>query len=70
MYDNDEFKGVSIEDLVESDIIEKGHYEEIKAFCDAVIKGGEWPIPLWQQIQASKIALKVEEQIATRDLSS
>ena len=45
--------------------VEKGHYEEMTAFTNALMSGGEWPIPLWQQIQASRIALKVEEQIVT-----
>jgi len=50
---------------VQSDRVEKGHYEEMKAFSDVLKKGGEWPIPLWQQIQASKIALEIEKQIAS-----
>jgi predicted dehydrogenase len=45
--------------------VEKGHYEEIKAFADVLISGGEWPIPLWQQVQATRIALEVEKQIAS-----
>ena len=42
----------------------KGHKEELKAFVDAARLGGEWPIPLWQQLQASRIALEVERQVA------
>jgi predicted dehydrogenase len=41
---------------------EKGHPEELDAFARAVREGGEWPIPLWQQLQAMEIALLVEEQ--------
>jgi len=41
----------------------KGHDEELRAFVDAVRNGGEWPIPLWQQLQASRVALTVERQI-------
>jgi hypothetical protein len=26
----------------------------------AIRTGGEWPIPLWQQVQATDIALRVE----------
>jgi predicted dehydrogenase len=42
---------------------EKGQRQELEAFADAVREGGEWPIPLWQQVQASEIALAVEEQL-------
>jgi len=41
----------------------KGHREELEAFADAVAHGGAWPIPLWQQVQATDIALQVESQI-------
>ena len=43
--------------------ISKGHSEELAAFVEAVGGGGEWPIPLWQQVQASKIAITVERQL-------
>jgi predicted dehydrogenase/threonine dehydrogenase-like Zn-dependent dehydrogenase len=43
----------------------KGHFEELKAFVEATGTGGEWPIPLWEQIQASRIALEVERQIGS-----
>lgn len=39
---------------------DKGHREELQAFGRAVRDGGEWPIPLWQQVQATAIALDVE----------
>lgn len=41
---------------------EKGLREELIAFSDA-IQGGDWPIPWWQQMQAAKISLLVEDQI-------
>jgi len=44
---------------------EKGHLEELEAFSRVVLGGGEWPIPLWQQIQATEIALAVEERLKT-----
>jgi len=40
----------------------KGHREELVAFADGV-QSGDWPIPLWQQLQAARIALDVEEKI-------
>ena len=42
---------------------EKGHKEELMAFAGAVLEGGEWPSPLWQQVQATRIALRVEDQL-------
>jgi predicted dehydrogenase/threonine dehydrogenase-like Zn-dependent dehydrogenase len=39
---------------------DKGHKAEIEAFARAIQDGGAWPIPLWQQLQASSIALDVE----------
>ncbi|WP_417796093.1 bi-domain-containing oxidoreductase [Terasakiella pusilla] len=44
-------------------VADKGHFEELEAFADAILGNGEWPIPLWQQLQASKIALDVQRQI-------
>ena len=42
---------------------DKGHYKELNLFFDAIKNNNEWPIPLWEQIQATKIALEVENQI-------
>ncbi len=42
---------------------EKGQREELEDLAKAILGGGEWPIPLWQQLQASRIACRVEEQI-------
>ncbi len=42
---------------------DKGHQEELKVFARAIREAGEWPIPLWQQLQATEIALKVEDQL-------
>jgi len=44
---------------------EKGHREELEVFSRVVREGGEWPIPLWQQIQATEIALAVERRLVT-----
>ncbi len=43
-----------------SKFINKGHKEELTAFAEAISKQQEWPIPLWEQIQAAEIALSVE----------
>ncbi len=41
----------------------KGQKEEVEAFARTLQAGGEWPIPLWQQVQAMQIALDVERQL-------
>jgi len=46
---------------LETRTIDKGHAEELGAFAAAVLQGGDWPIPLWQQVQATEIALQVED---------
>ncbi len=45
-------------------IADKGHRDELVAFAGAVRMGGQWPNPLWQQVQATEIALTVEGLIA------
>ena len=47
---------------VTSKLTDKGHKRELEAFAETLKKGGEWPIPLWQQLQATEIALEVEEK--------
>lgn len=43
-----------------SKLIEKGHREELQAFGEAIRSGGPWPIPLEEQIEATRIAFEVE----------
>jgi predicted dehydrogenase len=38
----------------------KGQAEELDALGRAIANGGEWPIPLWQQVQATEIAFAVD----------
>ncbi len=45
---------------LETAAAEKGQKEELTAFARAIRDGGPWPIPLWQQVQATEIALAVE----------
>lgn len=45
-------------------IADKGQKAELQAFARAVRGDAQWPIPLWQQIQATRIANEVEAQIA------
>lgn len=44
--------------------MEKGQFEELVAFADAVQGKRDWPIPLWQQIQATQISFQVESQLS------
>ena len=46
---------------ITSKLAEKGHFEELDAFANAIINKQEWPIPLWQQAQAMQIALDVDK---------
>ena len=40
---------------------DKGHKAEVLAYAESIKMGGEWPIALWEQIQATQIALQVED---------
>ena len=51
---------------IESRITDKGQKEELEAFARSIQKGGEWPIPLWQQLQATTMAIEVESSIIIR----
>jgi predicted dehydrogenase len=42
---------------------EKGQQEELVAFAKSILHDGVWPIPFWQQIQATQISFQVEEQL-------
>jgi len=48
---------------IKSNITNKGHKEELIRFAEVIKNGGEWPIPLWQQIQAMEISFAVEERL-------
>jgi hypothetical protein len=39
---------------------EKGHLQELVAFATAVKGRSPWPIPLWQQLQATRMSYEVE----------
>ena len=41
----------------------KGHIEELEALARALREGGPWPIPLEQQLQATRISFAVERQL-------
>lgn len=47
-------KGMNIKTM------DKGQKNELTAFAVAIKNNEEWPIPLWQQVQAMEIAYKIE----------
>jgi predicted dehydrogenase/threonine dehydrogenase-like Zn-dependent dehydrogenase len=53
---------------IESKFSDKGQKEELVTFACFIQNGGEWPIPLWQQIQATEIALMVENLLHARNM--
>ncbi len=63
----DDFYSLSINGISKSELKTrtrvKGHREELEAFGQSIMNGGAWPIPFWQQIQATEIAFSVESQI-------
>ncbi|MBI3200145.1 MAG: bi-domain-containing oxidoreductase [Myxococcales bacterium] len=44
---------------------DKGHLEELRQFASG-LRSGTWPIPLWQQVQATEIALTVQDELCGR----
>ncbi len=42
---------------------QKGQLEELQAVAETLRRDGPWPIPLDEQIQATKISLEVERRI-------
>ncbi len=54
---------------VKSRVQDKGHKAEIIAFVEAIQAGGPWPLPLWEQVQATRIALAVEKAISAAKMT-
>ena len=48
---------------MEKSVADKGQLEELTEFARAIQKNKDWPIPLWQQVQATEISLQVEQQL-------
>lgn len=49
---------------------EKGQKEELLAFARAIKGSAEWPIPLWQQLQATRISFAVERLLERQAASA
>jgi predicted dehydrogenase len=45
---------------LETKLSEKGQKEELEIFAKAIKTGGDWPILLWEQNQATEMAIKVQ----------
>ncbi|MFN8376021.1 MAG: Gfo/Idh/MocA family oxidoreductase [Anaerolineae bacterium] len=56
--------------VLETPLQDKGHKTEVETFARTIQDGGEWAIPLWQQIQATDIALRVEGFLTAAEKSS
>ncbi len=52
--------GVKLEEIKTAGS-EKGQYEELEAFYDAITKGDGYPIPVWQMEQATKLSIIAQE---------
>jgi hypothetical protein len=47
---------------INNKVSDKGHYEELITFAQAIKDGTKYPIPLWQIEQATKISFAVEAE--------
>ena len=60
----DDYRSLRVEGTKEKGVQtraqEKGQRTTLEAFGRVLREGGEWPIPLWEQAQATEIALRVE----------
>jgi len=63
----DDYKSLTVTggegQAVRTRLPEKGQREELEAFAKAIQNGGEWPIQFWEQAQATRIALEVEDAL-------
>ncbi len=48
---------------LEKSVADKGQLEELTEFARAIQTNKVWPIPLWQQVQATEISFQIEQQL-------
>ena len=48
---------------ISSPFPEKGQKQELIEWAQSIKNNSSWPIPLWQQIQATKISFEVDKLI-------
>lgn len=74
VYSVNDFKRLSIAGAQAPEVTsprpDKGHREELIAFAEAARHGGAWPIPLWQQVEAMRIAFEIERSIRPAPLGT
>ena len=67
----DDYKQLTVAGTMGNDIssktVDKGHKHMLELFGDTIQNGGDWPIPFWQQIQATEIALEVEKKLMAQN---
>lgn len=67
VYSVDDYRSLSVvgprKELVELRKADKGQKGQLKAFAKAIKTGESWPVPLWQQVQATRISLSVESLV-------
>jgi len=64
VYSLDDYKSLSVDGGGQgwrSTTVQKGHSEELEALARALRDGGAWPIPLEEQVQATRISFEVEQ---------
>ena len=64
-YRNLSVAGIKYKPL-ETRTADKGQKEELQAFAAAIRGQSEWPIPLWQQLEVTRVACEVEKLIQGR----
>lgn len=60
----------SCQETIKTRSTEKGQKEELIAFACAAKGDGGWPIPLWQQLQATRISFEVDRQLLPKVITS
>jgi predicted dehydrogenase/threonine dehydrogenase-like Zn-dependent dehydrogenase len=65
----DDYKAVTLSgkraDVLRTRRQDKGQRAILERFASAVRAGGDWPIPLWQQAQATRMSFEVDALIGT-----
>jgi predicted dehydrogenase/threonine dehydrogenase-like Zn-dependent dehydrogenase len=52
---------------LETRTIQKGQKEELIAFAQAISQGSPWPIPLWQQVEATQMSFETERFLVSKE---
>ena len=70
----DDFKSLirasDSEVLWQSDIVDKGHFEQLSRFGDAIANGQEAPIPFQEIIETSAVALQIDDILSGREVQA